>query len=116
MATFIPFVPGMVNYRLVTTIDGVTYIFDTRWNARDAAWYFDLLEEDETPIIYGVKVVLGTYLGRRSTHSFFRGGVLAAWDTSGQDLDAGIDDLGSRVQLVHYSALEVVQGRGLNAP
>ena len=113
MAFAIPLQPSIPRYRLSTSLDGVPYIFDVHWNDRDQAWYFDLLEVDESPIIHGVKVVLGTYLGRRSTHQFFRDGVLVVTDLSGEGRDAGLDDLGARVQMVRYSALEVATLRGL---
>lgn len=103
---------GSPNFRMGVTLDfGVPYLFDVRWNARAASWYFDMFEADETPIISGVRIVLGTYLGRRCTHDFFRRGVLVAVDTSGAGRDAGLDDLGARVQVRRYLAQEVIQGR-----
>jgi len=113
MATAIPLHPSVPNYQLSTTIDGVPYVFDMRWNDRDSAWYFDLLTESDVPIIRGVKVVLGTYLGRRSVHQFFRDGVLVVTDMTGSGREAGLDDLGARVQMVRYSALEVIAQRGM---
>ncbi len=113
MAIAIPFEPSLTYYRLITVISGVPYIFDVRWNDRDQAWYFDVLEEDETPIVHGVKVILGMYLARRCDHTLFRDGVFLARDTTDAGIEAGIDDLGARVQVIRYSLLEVADGRGL---
>jgi hypothetical protein len=86
-------------------LSGVQYIFDVRWNARDAAWYFDLLAEDETPIRSGIKIVLGTSLGSSSTAAFFQNNILVAVDLSNGGRDAELDDLGTRVRLL-WSSLD----------
>jgi hypothetical protein len=103
---------GSPNVRLGVTLDfGVPYVFDLRWNSRDASWYMDVLEADETPIVSGVRLVLGTYLGRRTRHQLFKRGVFVMFDTSGSGLDATLDDFGKRVQLRRYLAQEIIQGR-----
>ena len=114
MSLLIPVVPSVPNYRFSTSIDDATYIFDFRWNTREAAWFFDISEADETSILQGVKVVLGMYLGRRSTHRFFRDGVLVAKDTTAKGVEATLDDLGIRVQLLRFTAGEIIIGRGLS--
>jgi hypothetical protein len=108
----IPFTSASANYRLITPIDGVSYIFDTRWNGFDQAWYVDILEEDETPIATSIKLVLGCYLGKLVTHSLFRTGVFVVIDTSGQRQEATIDDLGARVQVRRYTVPEVFGPEG----
>jgi len=107
MADLIPFTPSDTNYRLQVALDGVAYLFDVHWNARDNGWYFDLREQDETPILLGIKVVLGPPLGRtRRYHPFFQNHVLQVIDTSGAGVDAGFDDLGARVQVLHMTMAE----------
>lgn len=107
----VPFQPSIGNYRFGCAIAGAQYIFDVRWNARDnggaGAWYFDVSEIDETSIIRGVKVVLGTYLGRSSKHHLFSDGVFVAADLSGQQKEPGFDDLGVRVSIVYIPVLEL---------
>jgi hypothetical protein len=105
----IPLVPSIGSYRFGTAIDTVPYLFDVRWNTRDQAWYLDVLETDETPIVRGVKIVLGAYLGRRSNHPLFKNGVLVASDTSGATRDATFDDLGTRVKLQYIPVLDLMQ-------
>lgn len=108
MAFDLPLVPSIPNYRMGTTLNGSQYILDVRWNGRDGAWYLDILEQDETPIVNGVKIVLGCYLARRCSHPLFREGVLVAIDTAGTRTDAGIDDLGTRVVVRYFTIEEVV--------
>lgn len=113
MPYILPVVPSIPNYRVRTTFGGQAYLFDLLWNARDAAWYFDLLKDDGTPIAHGVKIVLGVHLGRRRTHRFFRDNVIVAFDTGGKSEPPGLDDLGTRVVLARYSWYEAALLKGL---
>lgn len=105
----LPFLGGIGYYRFSTTIDGASYLFDVRWNSRDAAWYFDVLEADETPIAHGLKLVLGCYIGRRLPHPLVRDGVLVAVDLSGAAREATFDDLGTRVVVEWIPVLELIR-------
>jgi hypothetical protein len=96
-------------FRVGTTIENVQYIIDGRWNSRDAAWYLDFYEGDLTPIIYGVKVVLGAYLARRSNHPLFANGVLVAVDLTNSGKEATFDDFGTRVILEWIPVLELLR-------
>lgn len=105
----IPLTPSIGSYRFGTVIETVAYIFDVRWNVRAQAWYMDIREADETPIILGVRLVLGVYLGRRSNHDLFKNGVLIAVDLGIHGRDAGFDDLGVRVVLKYIPVLDLIQ-------
>lgn len=94
-------------YRVGVTINDIPYLFDVRWNARDSAWYFDLLDVSENPISLGIKIVLGTALGWRSADPRFPSGGIFAEDLSGAGRDATFDDLGSRVVLYYYTFDEI---------
>lgn len=106
----VPFLVSTSNYRLGVAFDQDRVFFLVRWNSRDAAWYFDLLAEDDTVIVLGVKVVLGVSLGHRSKHPWLAANILTVVDTSGQNLDAGFDDLGARVVVVHSTLDELISG------
>lgn len=77
-----------------TILNDTVYNFRFRYNSREDSWYFDVSESDGRPIRSGVKVVLGVFCGRQSTHSLFRIGSFWAFDTSGADEDPGLDDIG----------------------
>lgn len=103
MATVaLPLVPSIPYYRVGTALAGAQYILDLRWNGRDESWYMDVLAEDETPIRLGIKVVLGTILGGREVDPLFPAGVLQAVDLTNSGTEAGLDDLGDRVQVYFY--------------
>lgn len=121
MALVIPFSSDNPINQFTTTLDGVQYGFRARWNARDnydpetntssGAWYFDVTDDTGEKIAVGIKVVLGVYLGRSINHPLFREGVLVAVDTSDQGREAGIDDFGTRVQVMRLSIAEVLSLR-----
>lgn len=111
----LPLQPSVPWYRMTVPINDTPYLFDVKWNARDQAWYFDLYEVDETPIAFGIKIVLGISLGRRVQHPLMQHGAFVARDLSNQWIDAGFDDMGTRVQLRYFTVYDIIAvARGLN--
>ncbi len=104
----IPVVATDFDYTMGVTLDGVHYVMHVYWNDRDAAWYFDMLASNQRPIISGVKIVLGAYLGRVVQETPFTTGVISAVDTSGTNVDAGRDDLGTRILLFYIPAPDLL--------
>jgi len=107
MPRVLPLIPSTPNYRVSTTLDGVQYILDIRWNGRAGVWYLDVLDIDEDPIAAGIAVVLGSALGIRTTDARFPPGMLIAVDMSDEGHDAGFDDLGDRVAVLYYEEDEL---------
>lgn len=96
----IPLSPSIGHYQFSTQIMGEDYTFEVRWNARDAAWYFDLFDAAGRVIRRGFKIALGAYIGRLVRHPLFlRDGMFFAYDASQQHREATFDDIGSRVIL-----------------
>ncbi len=109
MPTIIPFEPSNARYRFGTSLGSFHVWFDVHYNSRDRAWYFDLRDDtDDAVIIAGVKVVLGVNFGRRSAHPLFKSNLLRAIDTTRSGRDATFDDLGTRVQVLHYTLDELL--------
>ena len=113
MPDIIPLIPSDSNYALRVPLDDENYRILVRWNTRDAAFYMDIREADGTPVALGLKLVLGVNIGRHSTHPFFGEHVLSLADSSGENADAGFDDLSRRIYLVHMSRREIVELDGL---
>lgn len=104
MPVIIPIDAGINDQLITTALDNVTYVLRVRWNTRDAAWYLDAWERDGTTgIAFGIKIVVGIFLGQAVQHPLFMSGMFA-WDTVGTDLDPGFNDLGSRVLLMSLTA------------
>lgn len=95
----IPVTSAFPNYRFGTSLGGVQYTIDVRWNGRAEAWYMDILTDDGTAIRRGIKLVLGTLLGGRVIDPRFPDGVLIAADLARLGRDASSEDLGDRVAL-----------------
>lgn len=115
MKTALPLRPSIPSYRFSTTLEvygerGETvpalFIVDMRWNSRAGSWFMDLLKPDETPIRYGMRVVLGAILGGRCASRDFPAGALMAMDLSGEGREATLDDIGSRVVVYYYTVDE----------
>lgn len=107
MAQLLPFQPSIPSYRVGTVLNGEPYIFDVRWNARDAAWYFDLYDQDEVAIVLGVKIALGAGLGVRVKDDRYPAGAIVAIDVTGSGTDATFDDIGKRILVVHFTPEEI---------
>lgn len=97
----LPLVGKLAFQEFDTVLAGTVYTIRQRWNTRDAAWYLDLFDADQSPIFSGIKIVLGVALGRRVTDPRMPG-VFIADDISGSETDATFDDIGTRVVVYFY--------------
>jgi hypothetical protein len=95
------------HYSFQCELDGATFTFEFIWNDRDGAWYMQVGDGEENLLVGATRVVLGTLFTARVRNSALFTGQLQAKDTSGQNIDAGIEDLGSRVQIWYFTAAEI---------
>lgn len=103
-AFFLPCKTDLTDFTFQTDLDGSTYSFRFRWNERLSAWFMDLSDVAGVALASGVRVVVGFPLVVRSRYNTaMPPGSLWASDTSSQDIDPGISDLGNRVQILYYS-------------
>ena len=103
----LPLIPSVARYRFGTTLDGVQYLFDVRWNGRQGVWHMDILTEDAVAIIVGATLVLGFWVAARSVDAVRPPGLFTLRDTSDNGEDAGFDDMGERVLLYYWSPSEL---------
>jgi hypothetical protein len=137
MPVVIPFQPSIGRYKFTITINGRAYLFRVYWNDRDVAppvpggtvsrgaWYFNVYDlgadagttgspgssdaSQPTPVIIGVKIVRGIYLGRQAQHPLFQEGVMIARGlVPGDPSEADLDTIGSRVQVRYYTLAEMI--------
>ena len=111
----IPFVPSVPFQTIGTVLNNESITIDLHWNTRDEAWYFHLTDDKGDSIIKGIKIVIATPLGRSSAHEFFSRNLLIAMDISGQQREATLDDLGTRVIMLHYTSDELANGTDIGA-
>jgi len=60
----IPLTPTPASYTQETQLDGRTYQFTVRWNAREGYWYLTLADQDDVVIAGSRKLVAGALLLR----------------------------------------------------
>lgn len=88
-------------------LDQVTYGFEFRWNEREGCWYLTLRDGEGNALLSSRKVVLGALFRKyRGTAGVPQLGDVYVFDTSGGELDAGLEDLGRRVVLTYASDSE----------
>lgn len=108
MPSIIPFVPSDPLQLATVSLDGETYVLRARWNTTDAAWYLDAWERDgTTPIALGIKLVQGVRLGETYNHPLFVAGMFLL-DLTDSGVEAGLDDFGSRVLLIHMTTDDAI--------
>lgn len=91
-------------YDFTADLEGASYTFELRWNDRDGFWFLSLSSRSGEQLVTGRKVVLGANILGRATDPRLPPGAVLAIDTTGQDQEAGRDDLGGRVQLVYVES------------
>jgi hypothetical protein len=93
------------HYTFECELEGQTYSFEATWNDRDGCWYLQLGDSSQNPLTGFQRVVLGTFLFANYTgQPNLPPGQFQAIDTTGQDQDAGLADLGSRVQIWYWES------------
>lgn len=99
---------GTQRYSFTTQLDGVTFGLEFSWNARGEYWSFVIYDAAGNPLVRRVVRVSWPLLARFKNARLPRG-ELVAMDTSGQDLDPGLTELGdgARVQLVYLTAADL---------
>lgn len=108
----IPFKPSEPDQQFTLQLGDSQFTIRALWNARSKQWFMDVYELDGKPIMRSIAIVLGTFLGRTSTHALFRGGSFVVVDNTRSQTDAGLDDLGTRVEVRYYRNDEVLAQLG----
>ena len=118
MSLTIPTSTERSDYVQTTTLDGRDYIFRFLFNQREGKWYMRLADQDDVPIVEGVKLVADYNLLKRIVDARRPPGYMIAKDTTALDvdvaagekitaLDPGLPDLGGRVLLLYFTEAEV---------
>jgi hypothetical protein len=99
--TVLPVDSDDFNYTVDVALSGSLYRFSLCWNTRGEFWSLDVLDQDDSPIVAGVKLVADWELLAQFPDTRLPPGLLYCVDLSGQSADPGATDLGSRVFLVY---------------
>ena len=101
MVRLIPISQNESNITQLSTLDGSDYIFRFLWNERDAHWYMTIRDSASVDIITGIKVVCDIPLAVHEASDDMFPGSLWAVDTTGNGVDPGLRDFGTRVRLIY---------------
>jgi hypothetical protein len=99
----LPIDPTMPDQKFYSQLEGELFNFRVRWNDRAGMWFLSIGDAAGT-IVSGRGVILGASLLRRFTDRRLPKGDLIVIDTSGKNVDAGIDDLGTRVKIIYVDS------------
>lgn len=114
MPTAIPLAPNLAKtgfFDVQATLDDTTYTLQFGWNNRTGEWFLQVRDaQDQTVLCGDAKCVVdfplyAYFVGRQPAGLFF------FYDTSGKSEEiVNIGDLGQRVQLQYFSAVELAGG------
>jgi hypothetical protein len=93
----VPLRSDISQYNFLFDVLNQTFRFDFDWNVRESRWYFSVYTSEDVPIILGQPILANYDMLGRFRLSQFADFDLIFVDTSGQFLDPGRFDLGSRV-------------------
>lgn len=88
-------------YRFQVDLDGTTFDALFLYNSRSGFWYMSILDPEGNPIRSGIKIVLGFPLLFRIATDGRPLGEMMAVDNENSGIEAGLEDLGSRVILLY---------------
>jgi hypothetical protein len=94
--------PEVFAYEQFVDLEQRTFLFKLDWNERDESWSLSIYDQDEEPLVTGKRVAIGIPLLRGEVDSRLPDGILMAVDVTEQHGEAGVSDLGARVNLVYY--------------
>ena len=98
--------PG--SWQMQISLTNVIFIFDFHWNALNKYWLMDILDQDGTPVIYGIKVVTNYDI----TAQFAAVLGMPVGDIVCQNIvqewfDIGRFDMGNTTELIYYEPNEL---------
>lgn len=107
MAQRVPLQTSVPSFTQRTSLDGVTFEFEIRWNERESAWYMAIADADGVALRSGVRMAVRWPLLKSVADARRPGGELYLLDIDESGAEAGFDDLGVRTLLFYITAAEV---------
>lgn len=106
--TIVPTQPNTPRFSERVSLDGTTFLLRFRWNTRLSAWFMDVFDDAELPIVYARRIVIDWPLLRQTRYrDDGPAGEVLAYDTTNRDVRPLLDDLGVRVLLGYLDAESV---------
>lgn len=107
MSLYLPTRTDLARYSFDVDLDNLKFTFAFEWNDRDSGWYFSITDANANALLSGRRVVIGVPLIGIYRDTRLPPGELVAIDTSSQDQEAGLTDLGERVKMIYVTQAEL---------
>lgn len=104
---YLPARTDLTHYDFEVELEESIYTIELYWNTRAEAWFLSVYDVLGEPLVSGRKVALGAPILGRAERPSGPPGAIIAFDTSGENVEAGETDLGGRVQLVYFDSTEL---------
>ena len=91
-------------YDMQVELDGVVFTLNFRFNFRMGRWLMDIATAEGIELINGVVLLTGVNLNDYLVVEGMPPGVFTCEDRTGQNKNAGIEDLGNDVRLLYLEA------------
>lgn len=91
-------------YSLVIDLDGTNYRLGFAYNLRCDRWFMSISGTDGTQMLAGIPILTNCDLGTRFKSAALPPGMFLAFDESGNNANAGRNDLGDNVKLLYRAA------------
>lgn len=96
----IPKLPSS-NYEFRIDLEGSTYNLSLKYNKRENRWYLNIKDEQDNPIVMGIKMVLNTSLVERFQDDRLPPGTLFLLNQTDINVDPGLEDFGTEIILLY---------------
>jgi len=96
--------PRLVAQRIAVTLGEQRFVLHLRWRDRTQAWYLDLHDTSDAPIVTSKRLAPNSYVTRGLVSSRRPAGGLFVYVRSGDPSTIGPADLGDRVALLYLDA------------
>jgi hypothetical protein len=110
MAIVLPTRTDVPHYDFEIDLDGRTFAFEFRWNDRAGSWFLQIRDLSGAILIAGRRVLLDVPLLARFRDLRLPDGELFVIDTTGQQREPGLEDLGpeARCKVLYFSRDELL--------
>lgn len=104
MATIIPFANNLPSFTQSMVLENVSYIFNFKWNSRGEFWTMNINDDENTPLVQGIQIVLNFELLSQYQYKDLPPGKLYVLDTTGSlDPIAYEDMYNGRITLLYLN-------------
>lgn len=99
-------------YTQITTLDGIPYLLNFRFNTREGAWYLQIATSENEVIAQGIKIVTNYRLLQKYADSRMPQGEMICFSFGNDDSTPGMNDLGIglRCELWYYPKADLPVG------